>query len=228
LQLPDAWHQDNSYATYHLPLNSDPDFFLKNHLRAKGREKLYKSMKYGFKVKFAHLELLEDFWYVISHSMKELGSPYHSRWYLKTLLEIFGPSLGLSVLYSNHNEPACCRMFAHHRNKIFSIHGNILKAYRSMAAGDFFFWSFIKECYKREIEFIDMGRSLVGSGNEAWKMKWRPIRYPLSYYYALSPGIQLPDISPNNPRFQLAIKLWQRMPFWLVKLVGPRLISGIL
>ena len=97
-----------------------------------------------------------------------------------------------------------------------------------MGAGDYFFWLCVKECYRMGIELIDMGRSLTGSGNEAWKMKWRPQNYPLSYWYYLPKGEKLPNLNQNNQKFQLLIKTWQKLPLWFLEIVGPRLISGIL
>jgi len=226
--LPIGWYKDSSYATYHLPLVSDPDFFLKTHLSKKVRKKINQSKKNNFHIKIGQEDLLIDFWYVISRSMKELGSPYHSKYYLKTLLHTLKGKAQLSVLYDKENSPACCRLFTSKGNTAFSIHGNSLRKYRHMGAGDYFFWLFVTECYRRGIDLIDMGRSLTGSGNEAWKMKWRPKNYPLSYWYYLPKGEKLPNLNQNNPKLQLLIKTWQKLPIWLLNMIGPRLISGIL
>jgi serine/alanine adding enzyme len=37
-------------------------------------------------------------------------------------------------------------------------------------------------------------------------------------------GKELPHYSPNNPKFELALKLWQRVPMPIARVVGPRLI----
>ena len=225
---PDGWQQDTSYATYHLPLKSDPELFFKEHLRSKTRNKISKSMKYGFKVQFGRFELLDAFWYVISHSMKELGSPYHSKFYLETLLELHGFKSRVVVLYTEENSPVGCALLINHLDTAVLLHANCLEQYRSMRPRDFLYWSVISECCREGMKWLDMGRSLIGSGNENFKMRWRPIRHSLAYWYNLSPGEKLPGLNQENPRFQKAIKIWQGMPLWLIRMAGPRLISGIL
>ncbi|MBA4368872.1 MAG: hypothetical protein C0403_14690 [Desulfobacterium sp.] len=226
--LPGGWHNDNSYAIYHIPLESDPDHFFKNHLRKRVRKQLIKSEGYRFYIKFGKHDLLPDFWHVISRSMRELGSPYHSFAYLDTLLTMFQESANIAVLYDDNNEPACCRLFIKNKKRAYSIHGNSLLKYRHLNAGDYFFWLFIQECYNRGLDLIDLGRSLIGSGNDMWKMKWRPECRPLSYWYYLPKGQQLPQLNQNNPKYRVLIKTWQNLPLFLLQIIGPRLISGIL
>jgi hypothetical protein len=33
----------------------------------------------------------------------------------------------------------------------------------------------------------------------------------------------MPDLSPSNPKLELAVRAWKRLPLPLSKLVGPRL-----
>jgi len=74
---------------------------------------------------------------------------------------------------------------------------------------------------------LDLGRSLIGSGNETFKMKWRPRKKQLAYWYALTPGQQLPALNQKNPKFQLAISLWKRLPVFVIRPLGPLLIKGL-
>ena len=225
---PDGWRQGPLYATYHLPLNQDPDVFFHKHLRAKTRNKISKSIKNNFIVEFGHLELLDDFWYVISHSMKELGSPYHSKFYLETLLKTLGSKAEFVILYGKDKQPVGASLLIHHHQKVVLLHANFLRKYRPLRAGEFLYWSIISECCRRGKKLLDLGRSLKGSGNEHFKMKLRPIRHTLAYWFYLPANKNTPELNQSNPRFQLAMKTWQRMPLWFVRLIGPRLISGIL
>jgi hypothetical protein len=38
---------------------------------------------------------------------------------------------------------------------------------------------------------------------------------------------QLPDHSPKNPKFQLAISLWQRLPVAIANRLGPIVVRNI-
>ncbi len=170
---------------------------------------------------------MNEFWFIINRTMRELGSPYHSRKYLENVVEAFGQSSEIVILYNNRR-PIGGGLFVYHLNKLNIVNANFLTQFRTAYAGEYFYWSIILESHQRGIACIDMGRSLVNSGNENAKMKWIPSRLPLAYWYRLLPGIELPRVNQDNPRFQTAIKLWQRMPQFLNNMVGPKLISGIL
>jgi hypothetical protein len=58
-------------------------------------------------------------------------------------------------------------------------------------------------------------------------MKWRPRKKLLAYWYALMPGKQLPELNQKNPKFQLAISVWKRLPAFLIRPLGPFLIKGL-
>jgi serine/alanine adding enzyme len=46
---------------------------------------------------------------------------------------------------------------------------------------------------------------------------------PLYWQYWLARGTEIPAVNRENPRFTPAIRIWQRLPLWLTRLVGPRL-----
>ncbi|HET9907120.1 MAG TPA: hypothetical protein VFQ23_10780, partial [Anaerolineales bacterium] len=63
--------------------------------------------------------------------------------------------------------------------------------------------------------------------NEVFKMKWKPRKQLLAYWYALSPGHALPELNQKNPKFEMAIWLWKRLPSFVVRTLGPFLIKGL-
>jgi hypothetical protein len=73
----------------------------------------------------------------------------------------------------------------------------------------------------------DLGRSLNGSGNETFKLKWHPRKEPLSYWYYLPQGGPIPELNQKSPKFQFAIRVWKMLPAFLVHAMGPFLIGGI-
>lgn len=228
ISSPHGWLQDQSYVTFHLSLDLDREHFLGKHIRSSLRNKIKNSLKSEFVAKFGGTELLDDFWIVINRSMRELGSPYHSRKYLETLLSEFNPKVQLVVIYDREQNPFGGALIAYHLAKACLIHSIFYKEYRTRNAGEFLYWSIISECYQRGIKSLDMGRSLAGSGNDVAKMKWRPRRSELAYWYRLSPGVKLPKVNQENPRLKLVIGLWQRLPLLITRKMGPKLITGIM
>jgi hypothetical protein len=44
---------------------------------------------------------------------------------------------------------------------------------------------------------------------------------PLDYYYHLVKAQDLPNLSPNNPKYKIFIGLWQKLPLKISQLIGP-------
>jgi hypothetical protein len=37
----------------------------------------------------------------------------------------------------------------------------------------------------------------------------------------------LPELNPNNPKYRLAIRTWQKLPVTLTKLIGPIIVKNL-
>jgi FemAB-related protein (PEP-CTERM system-associated) len=223
---PAGWIQHPVYCTYLLDLTPDTEALLhifssdhRNHIR--------KSIKKGFIVKFGHLDLLDDAYEALARSMHELGSPYHAKAYLQTMAQSLGDNLEFAVLYTPNGKLAGAGVFIQHGSTVTNLHANLLRAHRSDYAGEFLYWQVIERYAQRGFKVYDIGRSLLGSGNETFKMKWKPRKQPLAYWYALQPGAELPALNQKNPKFQAAIWLWKRLPAFIIRPLGPFLIRGL-
>ena len=223
---PEGWIQHPIYATYRADLLPDPDKLMSTY-SSDHRNHIRKSLKRGFSLKFGQLDLLDDAYEGLARSMHELGSPYHNKSYLRAMAESLGDALEFAVLYSPQNELAGAGVFIFQGDVVTNLHANILRHFRSDYAGEFLYWSVIEHYCWKGCKVFDLGRSLIGSGNEVFKMKWKPRKQMLAYWYALMPGHTLPELNQKNPKFQLAISIWKHMPSFAVRLLGPFFIRGL-
>jgi hypothetical protein len=76
---------------------------------------------------------------------------------------------------------------------------------------------------KKGFSWYDFGRSKNNSGAYNYKKNWGMQAKPLYYYYYLVNATELPNLSPNNPKYKMFIKLWQKLPLKLSQLLGPLL-----
>lgn len=233
LTPPAGWVNNPIYATYRMNLLPDSDAMMRS-FSSDHRNHIRKSLKKGFQIKFGHLDLLDDAYEGLARSMHELGSPYHSKQYLRTLAENLGSALEFVVLYAPakgdapvKGELAGAAVFISLGNTVTNLHANILRSHRSDYAGEFLYWSVIERYAQRGLQVYDIGRSLLGSGNETFKLKWNTQKVPLAYWYKLKPGGELPHMNQKSPRFRLAIATWKRLPAWTVRAMGPFLIRGL-
>lgn len=223
---PAGWVQDPAYATFLMDLAPEPESLMPN-FSSDHRNHIRKSLKKGFAVKFGRLDLLDDAYEGLALSMHELGSPYHSKNYLRAMAESLGDALEFVVLYGPKAKIAGAGVFIAHGAVITNLHANILRRHRSNYAGEFLYWKVIERYCEKGFRLLDLGRSLIGSGNETFKMKWKPRKQQLAYWYALKPGADLPHINQKSPRFRFAIATWKRLPGFAVRALGPFLIRGL-
>lgn len=223
---PESWAPHPLYCTYLIDLPSNSDDLLKT-FSPDHRNHVRKSLKKGTTIRFGHLDLLDDAYKGLSMSMHELGSPYHSKKYLHTMAELLGDTLEFAVIYDANQKIAGAGVFIYQGDTISNLHANILKDKRSFYTGEYFYWSVIEHAISKGIKTFDLGRSLIGSGNEVFKMKWSPRKQPLAYWYWLAPGEHMPSVNQKNPKFQAVIAIWKRLPAFVVKLVGPYIIRGL-
>ena len=223
---PAGWVQQPVYATYRIDLEPDAESLLPGY-SSDHRNHVRKSQKKGFTVKVGHRELLDDAYEALARSMHELGSPYHAKDYLGGLAEALGDTLEFAVLYAPDGKLAGAGVFILQGKTATNLHANILRKYRSEYAGEFLYWKMIERYCQKGFQIFDLGRSLLGSGNETFKLKWKPRKEMLSYWYALKAGVELPALNQKNPKFALAITAWKRMPAFIVRPLGPYLIRGL-
>lgn len=225
-QPPANWTQLPSYYTYLVDLPSTSEEILKT-FSSDHRNHVRKSMKKGFTVRFGQLDLLDDIYEALSRSMHELGSPYHSKTYLHKMAEFLGDTLEFAVLYDPQGKIAGGGVFIYQGDTVFNLHANILRFFRSNYAGEFLYWSVIERGIQKGLKTFDLGRSLVASGNEIFKMKWAPRKKLLAYWHWLAAGQELPSLNQKNPKFQIAIAVWKRLPAFIVRPLGPHLVRGL-
>ena len=223
---PEGWAQHPIYYTYRMDLPDHPEVLWES-FSSQYRNHIRKPLKKGFSVKFGHLDLLDEAYEGMANSMHELGSPYHGRAYLRRMAEALGNTLEFAVVHGPRGELAGAGVFIFQGSTVTSLHANVLHKFRTDYAGDFLYWSVITRYGERGFSTLDMGRSLIGSGNETFKMKWNPRRQLLAYWYALRDGTTMPELKSKNPKFQFAIRLWKKLPDFVVRPLGPFLIKGL-
>ena len=107
------------------------------------------------------------------------------------------------------------------RDEVLPYYGGGLPAVRPLSAYDFMYWDLMRRACQRGVHLYDFGRSKAESGPFRYKKHWGFEPEPLNYEYMLGPGQELPNFSPTNPKYELFVRAWQRMPLGLSRAIGP-------
>ena len=113
------------------------------------------------------------------------------------------------------------------RDEVLPYFGGGTDEARAFSAFDRMYWELMVHAADRGVRHYDFGRSRVGTGSYRFKKHWGFEPEPLAYQYDLVASPELPNKTPDNPRFDLAIKVWKHLPLAVTNRVGPWLSRGL-
>ena len=191
---------------------------VRNHIR--------KAEKSGLKVASGGTELLPDFYSVFAQNMRDLGTPVYGRRFFEQVVERLGADARVFVA-SLDGRPIAGAVTVGHRGTLEVPWASSLKEFRALNANTLLYWEMVKWAIERGYDTFDFGRSTPNDGPYQFKAQWRAQPHPLYWEYTLLDGATMPDQSPKNPKFDLAIRVWQRLPVWFATAAGPHIVKNI-
>src|SRR5712692_3021739 len=169
------------------------------------------------------MDQLDQFYRLFALSMRRLGTPVFPRALFKNLAQEFPEQTELSLVYAG-SQPVAGVFSFFFRDTILPYYAGAAPEAPALAANNFMYWQLMKRAIECGLRVFDFGRSKQGSGAFAFKSQWNMKVEPLDYQVFLVRRKTVPNFSPMNLKFELAIRLWKRMPFWLTTRVGPRVV----
>lgn len=186
----------------------------------KERAEIRKGKKNGLISRVGGEEVLDAFYDVYAHSVRNLGSPvFPKRWFAALLWEFGERCRILTVWHRERMVAGVLTLFFD--DQVLPYYGGAYRDAFHLSANDVMYWDLL--CYGLEngYKVFDFGRSKKGSGSYRFKEHWGFVPEPLRYQYHLPSGIPMPNVSPANPKYSLAISLWKRLPLSMTKTTGP-------
>jgi len=208
-----------------LPMQEDAER-LWCGLNTKLRTKIRKAEKAGLNAELGGKELLDEFYAVFSEHMRDLGTPVYGRQLFQEILAAFPDDAHICIARSRGDAVACGFLIGF-RQTIECVWSASIRKYSPLQPGRFLTWSLLQFAAQYGYRTFDFGRSTVGSGPQDFKMEWGSTEVPLHWSYWWPNGQQLPTMGRHNPKFQLAIRAWQRVPLAVANRVGPLLVKHL-
>lgn len=163
---------------------------------------------------------LDAFYGVYAAALKNLGTPVMPKKFLRLLKEKFGDDVDIALV--ERNGEAVAGLFSFWRpDRVMPYYIGGGDVGRNMRAYDYLYYSLMRRAVLRGVRLFDFGRSKVGSTHSATKTYWGFEPKPLVYHVALVRAKALPNVNPNNPKFNRFVALWKRLPLPLANLLGP-------
>ena len=193
-------------------------------LPRKKRRSIRVGMRQGLAFGTGRQDRLDAFYRVYSHSVRNLGTPVFPKSLFRNLLDEFREEEAEILVIERESRPVAACFTFFDRGQALPYYAGALRETFQYSGSDFMYWTLMRLAADRGCRFFDFGRSKRGTGAFEYKCHWGIPPTPLVYQYRLIRDKAIPDLSPKNPRFSLAIQLWRRMPLPVAERLGPLLV----
>lgn len=171
-------------------------------------------------------ETIDRFYQAYSESVRNLGTPVFSKKYFEILKEVFGQQC--EILTVEHNGQLISSVMSFYfKDEVLPYYGGGTDAARAVQGNDFMYWEVMRRAVERGVKIFDYGRSKIGTGSFRFKKHWGFEPQPLFYEFHLVKASELPDINPLNPKYQLFISAWKKLPLKMSQMIGPFLSKDL-
>lgn len=216
------------YYTFLLDLSAGKDAVWKNSVKSKTRNQVRKAQKSNYTVKFGTLDLLDDFYTVISTAWRDLGTPTHSKDFYRNIVVELGKSEDFSaefiVMYIE-GKPASAACLIQDPHSIYHPYAATLKQYNHLSLNNALYWEIICHAIEKGVQFFDLGRSKKDQGTAPYKKSWGAEEVQLYYYYLNKSTHQNEE---ENKIVQFLIQVWKKLPLKIANFMGPKFIFKVL
>jgi FemAB-related protein (PEP-CTERM system-associated) len=206
-----------------LPDNQDE---LWQSFTPKLRAQIRRPQRENPQVLMGGVEYLDDFYAVFSRNMRDLGTPVYSRTFFRNILDSF-PDTSQLIVVRLADRPVAAAFLIGHRDTLEIPWASTLSDVNRLSINMLLYWETLKYAIKQGYRNFDFGRSSKDSGTYRFKQQWGAQPRPLYWHYWQASGDTLPSLNPDNPRYALAIKVWQRLPLTVTTALGPLIVKNL-
>lgn len=223
--LPD-WEVDRRYVNFVRELPANPDdleTYLPRKARAAARQARQRE---GLTVQHdpAQLPLV---WALYARSMRRLASINYPYRFFEALAGRFGEDAWITIVRRG-NQPVAALLSFVFRDTVYPYFVGVDERIRCTGATNLLYLSVMERAVRQGLRRFDFGRSRKDNpGSYRFKENQGFAPSTLGYQRYVPAGREPPDLSPSNPRWSTARRIWPRLPLGLTKPLGAWLSRAI-
>jgi len=215
--------EDKVSMRLELPTSAEELF---KRFDSKLRAQIRRPQKVGATSRLGGAELLDDFYRVFAINMRDLGTPVYPRRFFAAIVAMFPEEANVCVVYLK-GKPAAAGLVLRHRGTLEIPWASSLREANRDGVNMLLYWSVLEHAIASGCKTFDFGRSSKESGAYRFKQQWGAVPEQLRWHYWLSDGAQIPQITPNNPKYRIAISVWKRLPVSIANVLGPHIVKNL-
>lgn len=195
-------------------------------LKGKVRNQVRKPTKAGMTAEEGGAELIDEFCSVYERTMRDLGSPPHSRRFFRAVLEAFAGEARLFVVRDNDLAVASGFLLTRRGTAHLPWAASDWR-YRKDCPNMLLYWEMLKCACESGANRFDFGRSTRDAGTYRFKKQWGAGEVPLHWQFILPDGESLPELRPDSAKYRFLTACWRKLPVGVARLLGPGLIAKL-
>ena len=193
--------------------------------KPKVRNQIRKGEKMPFKVQWGGVERLGDFHAVFSRNMRDLGTPSYGKGFFRQILEQLSGDAEICTLRLDRR-PVAAALLVHGREITEVPSASSLRDFNATNVNMLMYWHLLQRACERGQQIFDFGRSSLDGGTYRFKKQWGAQPKPTVWQYYVRRG-SISAMRPDDQRNQRLIRIWQRLPVVLTRVLGPVVVRGI-
>lgn len=213
-------HAVPRYVTFRKPLPDRPEQVLaglpkrtraaaRNGLKALGAE----SVAFG-------PQWLDKIYSLYAYSLRRLGSPNYRRRLFHALRREYGEDCLCAVVRDSRGPVAGVVSFVFRDEIVPYFIGSLPRAAENKAV-NVLLLRLMEHAVERGLRVVDFNRTRRDNPGPAdFKRHQGAQAEDLHYQVLLQAGRSMPNLTPSNPKFALAGRMWRRLPLWLTRAAG--------
>ncbi|BBO67290.1 hypothetical protein DSCA_12200 [Desulfosarcina alkanivorans] len=203
-----------------LPDSADK---LLSSFKSKLRSQVRKAEKNGVTFRWGSLPDMDAAYNVFSRNMRELGSPVHSKFFLKAVLMNYGDraKLGLAQFQGKTIGMGIILLGG---EGVSIPWASTLRDYNRLGPNMLLYLNFLQYSADNGYSFFDFGRSSEGEGTYKFKKQWGAFPKPLVWYEYIGNGKdENKPSSTDSRKREIAAAIWQKLPLGVANTIGPHI-----
>jgi len=193
---------------------------------SKRRSQIRRPLRENPEIRFGTVDLLDCFYDVFSRNMRDLGTPVYAKSMFRFLLDTF-PENTMVVTIRVDDAPAAAAFLIFDNIRMEIPWASTVQTFNRISINMLLYWEVLKYSIEAGKTTFDFGRSTVDSGTYRFKKQWGAEPVPLHWHYWLAGGGGLPKLNPDNPKYRMAIRMWQNLPLSVANFLGPHIVRHL-
>jgi serine/alanine adding enzyme len=190
------------------------------------RNKIRKGQKSELRVEWSGHEGIDAFYPVFAVNMRNLGTPVYPKRWFEAISEALPGQIRIMTLYDEDIAVASAFLMPY-RDRLELPWSASIQESRKKYSHVLMYWLFLEYAIQQGFRRMDLGRCTPGGGTYEFKRHWGCEEKPLHWYHWAAPGTPVPELNPENKKFQMAIEIWKRLPLPVANFVGPRIVKAL-